>query len=785
MHFETIRDFAEWPGVATFDSVRYTCSHGITAGVVTAISRIPPTTAVNYGTFRFHDGNRVVELKECKLHMVENVSGSQGPIYTYRILDRRWRWQFGEISGHYNQRDRRDNLIPWMVKTPTELAEMCLKAMGETGYEIDLPEGLSQLDLDIWRDNPAPGEKTPVTKTNPEVFWEGERPAAALDRLCSVFGRRLVWDYTTGTVKIVKPGYGADLQPMPHLDEIRQHLDQPVKPTGIGVIGANVRVQMRLKLIAVGEEWDGRFLPIEELSYKPDFKAQPGIWTIAFPSVAPFTGTVTIDGKPFSLSGQTSANGAATSLAAMLNNLDVDGDKATATAANGVVTFTVPVDGVMPDVLGTSGAVVTLTQMPISSAWQKVKPDSMFNVKATDRLTYEQARALAQKSVLRYYRVADEDVSCGWDPDRKVKKIDVPRYGEIDRRQQLQILPTLAEQVNPKPREDDRATANGTYLSANPDYYDGYSRDRQPIIYGMVARNCNGDFFMGARGLNTPENRRIAAQFTIDCENQIVIFGRPMYRSTISGSHWRIDEPHLTLETSVFVQDTETNAPVRYRRWLKFDEQVPDKITTSSLDIGDSITVDVREYALAGGLPETFELKNLHDNRENLKLGLSTSESEKDTKMDGIQWFRHDDVPFAVITRYDYDKETHGYTYKEDENESDDVSRPRADYYLAGHVLEHLPKGGQTAVYHGVHQIAMDGAISQVTIEVGSGAKTSASRNAEHAVWLPALPARRRAEGVAANEDATRQNLAEQGGRVSEAELARRRAIMTSRTQKE
>jgi hypothetical protein len=110
MHFETIRDWAEWPGVATFSSVRYTCSHGVSAGVITAESRIPPLTAANTGTFKFADGNRMVELKDCKLVGVEAAAGGRGPIYTYRFLDRRWKWQYGDISGHYNQRDKRDNL---------------------------------------------------------------------------------------------------------------------------------------------------------------------------------------------------------------------------------------------------------------------------------------------------------------------------------------------------------------------------------------------------------------------------------------------------------------------------------------------------------------------------------------------------------------------------------------------------------------------------------------------------------------------------------------------------
>jgi hypothetical protein len=815
--YETIIDGCQWPGIAAFESASYTCSHGVTPGVISAVSRIPPTEAANLANFRFSDGNRVIELLDCKLHTVEATAGAQGPIYTYRILDRRWKWQFGEISGHYNQRDRRDNLIPWMCKSPKELAELCLKAMGETAETIDLPEGLSQADLNIYRDNPAPGEKTPITRTNPEINWDALRPAVALDRLCSHFGRRLIFDYATNTVLIQKPGYGSVLPFLPHTDEIRAHLNKPVKPKGIGIIGAPVRNQMRLKLVPVGEEWDGRFLPLDELSYAPaNFVKQAGEWKVTFTGVAPYECRLAIGESEFTASGATAAE-AATALADQIDgwiliNPSISNPKhnetVVAVAAGSSVTITfearlvepeegeepeepppLNTPGFMPDIRRVSGNIaVVLKKIPMTSPWQMVNPEQMFNVVATERLTYQRARELAERSVYRCFRIVNEDVTCGWADDRKLKRIFVPRYGEIDRRQQLILESTLPEQIQPTAREDDRVgrtKSDSIFLTATPDYYDGYSRDRQPQVFGQVANICNGDMFLGNRRLNTPPNRRLAAGFSIDPENQLVIFSRPQYFCTRSGGYLRFDPPRLTLEASVLVKDNETHAPIRYRRWFHLDEQsvAPnDPDSPPPEDDGDgpkatTVTVKVAEYALGNGLPEEFELKNVKDNADYLPDGLYVDGPQSPNY--GIEWYRHDDVPYCVLSFYDYNESQDKYTFAESLNEAGDASRPRADYYLGAHVLEHLVKEGQSASYIGVHAVPLDGAVQQVSIEVGSGAKTTASRNAEHSVWVPALPQRRRDEGLAANEKAARQNLAESRGGVESREMQRRIAALS------
>ena len=72
----------------------------------------------------------------------------------------------------------------------------------------------------------------------------------------------------------------------------------------------------------------------------------------------------------------------------------------------------------------------------------------------------------------------------------------------------------------------------------------------------------------------------------------------------------------------------------------------------------------------------------------------------------------------------------------------------RANYYLQGMLLKYQITGALTLEYNGIMPITCDGAISQVTWQVGDGRKCStiASRNSEHSTYLPPYPARRRAE---------------------------------------
>lgn len=237
---------AVWPGAVGVEQARYVCSHGITPGYGYVVVSAPPTDVAPAGDLVLTDGRRTVTVRDCLLVGVRYNQGESGQTWTLTVADRRWRWAFGSISGSYNETGRDNESVPWTVRSPEELAELCLEAMGEVDYDIDLPPG-----------------------PNPPQAWSVETPAKVLARLAERYGRRVVFDPVEDRVLIAQPGDGDDL-PDTYLESRGANVQVPKTPAGIGVVGAPVRFQTRLRLEAVGEEWDGTHVPIDELSYAPD-----------------------------------------------------------------------------------------------------------------------------------------------------------------------------------------------------------------------------------------------------------------------------------------------------------------------------------------------------------------------------------------------------------------------------------------------------------------------------------------------------------------------------------
>src|SRR5262249_19588328 len=77
----------------------------------------------------------------------------------------------------------------------------------------------------------------------------------------------------------------------------------------------------------------------------------------------------------------------------------------------------------------------------------------------------------------------------------------------------------------------------------------------------------------------------------------------------------------------------------------------------------------------------------------------------------------------------------------------------RARYYLDGLAAQFQVRDAQTVQYNGIRAIELDGAVYQVSWEVGpGGAETTAGRNTEHDIWVEPYPRRRRVEMLAAAE---------------------------------
>ena len=241
----------EYPGINKILHGSMTLSTGIKPSVAT-IEMAPqdnyiPTIAPLKIT---SNGATVIRFDDCRPVDALLRRSRDGWIWTITIHDRRWRWEFGQISGHYNQRTRQGGFIkPTTKKTPQELAELCLAAMGETNYII-----------------------TQLPNTNyPEVHWDVVNPAVALQDLCEKCGARIVLlpDSNGGpTVRIYPIGTGSDLPTGLEMNAIYT-FNPPEKPDFIQFVGDYIKFQCKFTMEAVGRDTDGKVKLIDDLSYAP------------------------------------------------------------------------------------------------------------------------------------------------------------------------------------------------------------------------------------------------------------------------------------------------------------------------------------------------------------------------------------------------------------------------------------------------------------------------------------------------------------------------------------
>lgn len=245
---------AHWPGVAESTSCDYTLSHGVTPGVAMLTVPLGGGTPAEHGTLAFSmNGSVVVSFKDCKLADMKLQAGDGGQMLLLTILDRRWKWSWGAISGHYNTRLPDGDVDPDRELSPQVMAALCLDAMGESGYNVSaLPDD-----------------------ARPQVDWEFENPARALADLAEQFGCRVVLK-TDGRVMLARSGAGASL-PLGYTTESAVMSNPPEKPSEIWFVCGPSRYQFEWGLQAVGQDGilvagevvPGEIKPIDNLSYKP------------------------------------------------------------------------------------------------------------------------------------------------------------------------------------------------------------------------------------------------------------------------------------------------------------------------------------------------------------------------------------------------------------------------------------------------------------------------------------------------------------------------------------
>ena len=243
-----LQGLAHFPGINQVFSARYTLSHGVQPGVA-EIEIVPQLNFVGAaGPLTFTYGSRRIVFPDCKVDQFSFQRNRSGLIWSLSIFDRRWRWAWGTIHGRYNVRQGDARLRKGTEKNPRELAKLCFEAMGERVRDSDV----------------AALPKEP----RPEVEWDYQRPAPALQALVDSLGCRVVLGLDN-RVRIVRVNQGRALPNLSSVSSDSGTIDPPEIPDEIGIATGRNLYERAFELEAVGKDTDGTIKLIDDLSYKP------------------------------------------------------------------------------------------------------------------------------------------------------------------------------------------------------------------------------------------------------------------------------------------------------------------------------------------------------------------------------------------------------------------------------------------------------------------------------------------------------------------------------------
>jgi len=244
-----------FPGVDQVLSWSFTLSHGISPSA--ALVEIAPQFGLpaEVGTMLISFGDVALEFTDCVLDSAAVRRDESGMIVSLTILDRRWRWRYGQISGRYNVRQKNGQLDASTEQSPQDLASLLLEAMGEPDFDVS---GLPNL-------------------ARPEVDWVYANPARELAAMAESLGCRVVLDLD-GRISLPPFGTGADLPDTGTQRTWNFGIDPPTRPNSLLLVGGPTRFQTMFRLEAVGLDTTGDIVPINELSYKPAAGWQNESW---------------------------------------------------------------------------------------------------------------------------------------------------------------------------------------------------------------------------------------------------------------------------------------------------------------------------------------------------------------------------------------------------------------------------------------------------------------------------------------------------------------------------
>ena len=196
-------------------------------------------------------GSAELRFRDCILDEPQlRTDPMNGKVWSLPIKDRRWKWGYGHVYGHYNW--RKANGSKRNPRNIIELLTMCAEAFGEQGIVLNLPPGLDQ--------------------HFPEVNWTGQNAAQEMERLaleieCAVtlnpFTNHLEVNRLDQTSRVggATAGWG--------ITQI-----EAVRPSRFVAEAGPTMFEAFWSLEPVGLDVDGLWKPIDKLSFKR------GPWTI-------------------------------------------------------------------------------------------------------------------------------------------------------------------------------------------------------------------------------------------------------------------------------------------------------------------------------------------------------------------------------------------------------------------------------------------------------------------------------------------------------------------------
>ena len=251
-----------YPGLEVWEGVDFTDVAGISPSVCTVSVYPQFGYPAADGDIVFTYGSQVIRIRNCHVDAARYLQNESGQVVQVTIMDERWRWKFYRINGRYNFKNVKAYdaafpagsavgfVDPDHEKTPQELAELLIKAMGYAATDWDL----SALPDDA----------------RPEVNWIAANPAQELDNLVNSFGCRIVPVRSAGIWKIAVTGDGNDLPDnLPYTPDSSEGFDPAEIPNWIQIVTAPTLYECRIPLTAVGKDIDGIWKTIDELSYNP------------------------------------------------------------------------------------------------------------------------------------------------------------------------------------------------------------------------------------------------------------------------------------------------------------------------------------------------------------------------------------------------------------------------------------------------------------------------------------------------------------------------------------